>query len=199
MAVAAGARYHGPPPMTAVADRSEPPAVAGAPRASGPARSLKRYSIVQGDRDMLLGCLLVIVLAATLSVADAGQGVSVPVGGDGGLRLPPLCPTKVVLDIDCPGCGLTRSFVATAHGELRAAWGFHRFGPIFFAIVALQVPYRGARLVMWWRRRRRGEAHAPPPAGLGTAVFVVIGVGLAVNWVWSIIADWVGFLGAARG
>lgn len=41
--------------------------------------------------------------------------------------------------IDCPFCGMTRSFVALAHGDLAAALRFHPAGPLLFAamVVAL--------------------------------------------------------------
>jgi hypothetical protein len=42
--------------------------------------------------------------------------------------------------LDCPGCGLTRSFCALGHGHLHRAWDFHWLGPLFFAFTALAVP-----------------------------------------------------------
>ena len=42
---------------------------------------------------------------------------------------PTLCPLHRVTGRPCPTCGMTRSVVAAAHGELRAAVGFHAFGP----------------------------------------------------------------------
>ncbi|NVB80590.1 MAG: DUF2752 domain-containing protein [Kofleriaceae bacterium] len=42
--------------------------------------------------------------------------------------------------IDCPMCGMTRSFVALAHGDIGAAFRFHPAGPLLFvAMVALVV------------------------------------------------------------
>lgn len=53
--------------------------------------------------------------------------------------------------LDCPGCGLTRSFVSLAHGQWAAAWSYHPAGPLLFAVVAFQLPWRAAQL---WRIRR---------------------------------------------
>jgi len=37
--------------------------------------------------------------------------------------------------IPCPGCGLTRSFMAIAHNNLQEAFHYHLFGPfLFFAL-----------------------------------------------------------------
>lgn len=61
-------------------------------------------------------------------------------------RLPVLCPSRVLAGIPCPGCGLTRSLVAAAHGELGRAFEFHLFGPLVLcacAAAALWLPLRG--------------------------------------------------------
>ncbi len=54
---------------------------------------------------------------------------------------PVICPFRRLTDLPCPGCGLTRSFVALAHGELSAAFEHHPFGPLLFAglVTALAV------------------------------------------------------------
>ena len=50
-----------------------------------------------------------------------------------GIRIPDLCMSKVWLNIDCMGCGLTRSVCYSAHGEFAKAWQMHVLGiPIFF-------------------------------------------------------------------
>ena len=81
-----------------------------------------------------------------------------------GWTLPPLCPVKLLTGHDCLGCGLTRSFVFMGHGELGAAFGRHKLGPLLYLIVLAQVPLRAALL---WQGRRRlaalGAGH--PPVG----------------------------------
>jgi hypothetical protein len=42
-----------------------------------------------------------------------------------------------VFHVDCPFCGMTRSFVALAHGEVFAAFRFHPAGPLLFAAMAV--------------------------------------------------------------
>jgi hypothetical protein len=50
---------------------------------------------------------------------------------------PTLCVMHRTTGVPCPGCGLTRSFVATAHGDLGGAFAFHAFGPLLFLASAL--------------------------------------------------------------
>ena len=41
-----------------------------------------------------------------------------------------LCVSRNLTGIPCPGCGLTRSFCALAHGHLGLSFSSHLFGPI---------------------------------------------------------------------
>ena len=58
------------------------------------------------------------------------------------LGLPDLCPIKALTHIPCPGCGISRSLVCTAHGELARAFVLHPLGPVFFVIIAGLVALR---------------------------------------------------------
>ncbi len=42
------------------------------------------------------------------------------------------CPIRALTGIPCPGCGLTRSFIATCQGDLSTAFNHHLLGPILF-------------------------------------------------------------------
>jgi hypothetical protein len=61
--------------------------------------------------------------------------------------IPASCPSQALLGIDCPGCGLTRSFVHLAHGDWRHAFEKHRLGWLLALAVAVQIPYRLVALV----------------------------------------------------
>ncbi len=56
--------------------------------------------------------------------------------------LPQMCASRRFLAIDCPACGLTRSFVHLAHGHWQAAWHCHRLGWLLALLTVLQIPYR---------------------------------------------------------
>ena len=79
--------------------------------------------------------------------------------------------------IPCPGCGLTRSFISLAHGHWSEAWRYNPAGPVWFLLVAMQLPYRFVQ----WRRLRRGL----PEFTLGrtgeTLVWLALGL-LILQW-----------------
>lgn len=67
------------------------------------------------------------------------------------IALPPTCSMQSMAGVDCPGCGLTRSFISLAHGQLDASLAFNPAGILMFGVVLFQIPYRIAQL---WRLRR---------------------------------------------
>jgi hypothetical protein len=100
----------------------------------------------QNDRDLFLLSLAVILVAFSLQVTSARDGITVF-----GVQLPEICGMKRMGWGECPGCGLTRSFVLGV--RLKAeAFRLHPAGPILLLVVAGQIPYRGWR---WWRQRTR--------------------------------------------
>jgi len=107
----------------------------------------------------------VLVLAAVLSVSGGTQ-VLLPIVD---LPLPELCTLRRFTGINCPGCGLTRSFIALAHGDVRSAWIFNPAGVFWFAAIAFQVPYRSYQL---WRIRR-GLDELSFPRGAPFALLVL--------------------------
>ena len=56
--------------------------------------------------------------------------------------IPSSCPSQVIFGVDCPGCGLTRSFIHMAHGDWHRAFAKHRVGWLIALAVVLQIPYR---------------------------------------------------------
>ncbi len=90
------------------------------------------------DRHVIYGCLAAAVTAATLTTAEAVDG------------LPSVCAFRRLTGLPCPGCGLTRSWVLTAHGRLGHASERHPFGPPTFLAsrcswcCAVRAPYRWA-------------------------------------------------------
>jgi hypothetical protein len=85
--------------------------------------------------DLGLAALFAAQLGASAWLVPAGDQVMRPGGGP----LGGLCWFRSAFQIDCPFCGMTRSFVALAHGDLAAALRFHPAGPLLFAamVVAL--------------------------------------------------------------
>jgi hypothetical protein len=63
-----------------------------------------------------------------------------------GYPLPETCATHQLFGVDCPGCGLTRSFIHLSRWDWRASLAVHRLGWLIAAAVLLQIPYRVAAL-----------------------------------------------------
>ncbi len=49
------------------------------------------------------------------------------------------CPFFYCTGIPCPGCGITRSFIALVQGDFNASFQYHAFGIIFMAIAVITV------------------------------------------------------------
>jgi len=48
------------------------------------------------------------------------------------LASPFSCPFRALTGIPCPGCGMTRSFLALTNGDLAGAASYHILGPALF-------------------------------------------------------------------
>lgn len=59
---------------------------------------------------------------------------------------PVLCPFRWVSGFPCPGCGLTRAFVALAHGDVAAALAFNAFSLPLFAATIVAIPWLALEL-----------------------------------------------------
>ncbi|MGW0037537.1 DUF2752 domain-containing protein [Gordonia sp. NPDC003376] len=126
------------------------------------------------------GALLVAGLGAAGLAAAA---LLDPIGIQHG---PELCVFRRLTGLPCPGCGLTRSWVMTAHGDLGHAFSFNLFGPLTFAVAALVVV--GALWVVITGRgpRRAGTGGRMPRWGVRVLIgvlvlFLVYGVARGVD------------------
>jgi hypothetical protein len=55
------------------------------------------------------------------------------------------CPSKKILQVDCPGCGLQRSFIELLKGNLQSSLQFHPATIpllLFFLFAALQLKFQ---------------------------------------------------------
>lgn len=92
--------------------------------------------------------------------------------------VPETCMTRRILGISCPGCGLTRSFVHLARGDVFTALTLNPMGPVLFLMCLLQIPYRVVEyLGLWttsplWTHFKQGLV----------PVTWVIAIGLIANW-----------------
>jgi len=66
-------------------------------------------------------------IGATLRPDASGHGTHQQLG------LPP-CPSVLIFDRPCPGCGLTTSWTAFIHGDLHTALHAHPLGPALYIL-----------------------------------------------------------------
>ncbi len=86
----------------------------------------------------------------------------------GGLAVPDLCLVKRLWGIPCPGCGLTRSWVAMLGGDLAASLRFHGLGAVTLVYAGAQALRHAAWLA--FPRRRRELRWGRALDGLGLAL-----------------------------
>ena len=99
----------------------------------------------------LLGISVLVVVASMILTPSTQAGRS----WAGKFRR--CCLFSNLTGLDCFGCGLTRSFTFLGHGDLKSALDLHRLGPILYALVLSQIPFR-----MWclWKSRAIGTIAA---------------------------------------
>jgi hypothetical protein len=101
-----------------------------------------------------LGAPLLVAASATL--VGAAIWVGDPTTPHG---LLPVCPTKALLGIDCPGCGTLRMLYWLMHGNLVAAARFNALGLVAVALLVwayLAWTYgrlTGKRMTSWQHQR----------------------------------------------
>ena len=99
---------------------------------------------------------------------------------------PAACPSVRWFGIECPGCGLTRAFLALARGDVAVAWELH---PWAFLLFPLAVWYAVRPLVHTFLsiELQSAETHSPGAkwrtwaTTLGMLGFAVWAVARAVN------------------
>jgi hypothetical protein len=102
------------------------------------------------------------------------------------IPLPDVCLYQRILGHPCPGCGLTRSVVSLAHGDLPAAWSYNPAGLLVFAVVLLEIPYRAVEI---WRSTHGKRTPWPWPNRLALGMVPVAIMG---QWLVRCAGSWLG-------
>jgi hypothetical protein len=112
--------------------------------AGDPHGSPTELQLVERHRQMLAIAAAILVLSLLLKVGsdDHAAFAFLPAW-----PIPSSCPSQTIFGVDCPGCGLTRSFIHLAHGDWQLAFSKHRLGWLLALAVVLQLPYRLAGLL----------------------------------------------------
>jgi Protein of unknown function (DUF2752) len=100
----------------------------------------ERQISISRNRHRTILCLALLIVAASFVLRRSEtQGIALVWPQ---IELPPICASRALLGIECPGCGLTRSFVALAAGDLQESWRLHRLGWLLALAIVGQIPYR---------------------------------------------------------
>lgn len=89
-----------------------------------------RKSSLPAARALVAGLAIGILGATVLFASLRGQGINA-------LPSRSLCWSVRLLGQECPGCGLTRSFLALASGQWADAFALNPSGPPLFAYLAM--------------------------------------------------------------
>lgn len=99
--------------------------------------------------------------------SSAGHGTHTQLG------LPP-CPSVVIFDRPCPGCGLTTSWTAFLHGDFALAFSAHPLGPPLYLAFAVSALLGFAGYFKGLRLRTEGRW---ANTGLAVALFGLLAFG----------------------
>jgi hypothetical protein len=128
---------------------------------------------------MLWVSTVIVIGSFLLHVGDAGRVAPKALPN---LPVPLMCGSRACFGIDCPGCGLTRSFVALADGDVPRSYRFHHVGWLIALAVVLQFPYR---IFSLWELRTR-VVERSWPTWFGRALIVL----LVGNWLGKMAGLW---------
>lgn len=81
------------------------------------------------------------------------------------------CIIKRIIGVDCPGCGMTRAALSLLQGDIAGAFAYH--GMVWSLPLLLLLFLYDGKL---FRSR-----------GLNAALWTVLGVGFAVNWLVKVL------------
>lgn len=127
------------------------------------------------SHDMTMLCIAVAVLVLSFAL-QVRTDQRVELLGLSGFHAPEMCGSRLCLGIECPGCGLTRSFIRLANGDWSSAIALNRVAPLLALAVLAQIPYRLAMLLGWPPARRFAKSV------WANAVGWVLIVALFGNW-----------------
>ena len=94
--------------------------------------------------------------------------------------MPESCMSRRAWGIDCPGCGLTRSFISMSHLQFGNAFSFNPAGPLVYLFVLWQIPWHVFQLHRLLSLRRPIETLwlYVPLFGMSAAILM--------QWLWRL-------------
>ncbi|QEG24290.1 DUF2752 domain-containing protein [Mariniblastus fucicola] len=96
------------------------------------------------------------------------------------VQMPSTCMSKRIWGVDCPGCGLTRSFISMSHAQFGRAFSFNPAGPLVYLFVLFQIPWHLYQMFRLWKLRRPIET-----LWLYVPLFAMSGA-ILIQWLWRL-------------
>jgi hypothetical protein len=98
-----------------------------------------------------------------------------------GLPLPLACPSRSIFNVECPGCGLTRSFAALTQGKVALAFQIHHVGPLLYLFFVF-------RAIFHFQLLRHPENASQPALNrlYDYSAWVMLGL-LLIGWFFKIL------------
>lgn len=127
-------------------------------------------SRIDVERQNSSATLLVAGLSVAAFVASTAGPDSRIVNG------PVLCPFRLITNLPCPGCGLTRSWVALAQGDVTGSLTYHPLGWAFLLIAGWVVARTLISIVSGATVPPLSRIVSPPTFGL------LAGASIAFGW-----------------
>lgn len=130
-------------------------------------RGEKQYQLI------LLTIAMLVLAASFVLQPPTNYAVMLPVLD---VEIPGICVWRRATGTDCPGCGLTRSFICLAHGDVKSAWRYNPAGLLLFVVCIAQIPYRGYQ----YYRLRHGRSEWQ--SRIASIVIWIMVVALLAQW-----------------
>ena len=131
------------------------------------------------DSEYVIPVVVLVLCLGTLGLAAFLQPTGSKIAGLSlsGFTLPPICPMSTFSGFPCPGCGLTRSWVALLQGNWMESLEFHRVGWLFACFALLQALRHGSWLLFKNARSLIGRWGKPLDLSL-----IPLSALLLLNW-----------------
>ena len=100
----------------------------------------------------------------------------------GDVDYPVSCAFKSVAGIECPSCGMSRSFTAALHGNFKLAYSYNNSGVWILVFVLTQIVARAFMLFIE-RKKRATSLVVKLDVTLSVLFFIIIFLPLILNWV----------------
>lgn len=118
---------------------------------------------------------LAVIVCSFVMTSEGNATVRVP---GVPFQIPEACMSRRLWGMDCPGCGLTRSFISMSHAQFSRAFSFNAAGPIVYLFVLIQIPWHAFQISRLWKLKMPIES-----IWLYVPLFAISGL-MLIQWLW---------------